>query len=143
MLKGFREFILRGNVIDLAVAVVIGAAFAGVVDALVKGFITPLIGALVGQPSFDFTIGPFGVGLLLTAVVNFLLVAAAIYFVVVMPMNRITARFKSAPPEPQTTRTCPECLSDIPRGARRCAFCTAEVAPATGAPAAERAARPR
>ena len=133
MLKGFREFILRGNVIDLAVAVVIGAAFAGVVDALVKGLITPLIGALVGQPQFDFTVGPFGVGLVITAIVNFLLVAAAIYFVIVVPMNRMTARFRSSTPEPQTTRKCPECLSDIPLDARRCAFCTAEVARAPAA----------
>jgi large conductance mechanosensitive channel len=130
MLKGFREFILRGNVIDLAVAVVIGAAFGAVVDALVKGFIMPLIGLLFGQPKFDFVVGPFGVGLFLTALVNFLLVAAAIYFLIIVPMNRIMARFKPSTPEPQTTRKCPECLSDIPLGAHRCAECTAALSAA-------------
>ena len=135
MLKGFREFILRGNVIDLAVAVVIGTAFAAVVDAIVKGLITPLIGALVGQPQFDFTVGPFGIGLVITAIVNFLLVAAAIYFLVVAPMNRIIARLKPPTSEPPSTQKCPDCLSDIPISARRCAFCTAEVGPAAGAAA--------
>lgn len=129
MLKGFREFILRGNVIDLAVAVVIGAAFTGVVDAVVKGLITPLIGALFGQPSFDFKIGPFGIGLILTALVNFLIVAIVVYFFVVVPMNRVMARLKPSTPAPQTTRACPECLSDIPLAAHRCAFCTAQVTP--------------
>lgn len=127
MIKGFRDFILRGNVIDLAVAVVIGAAFGGVVDAVVKGFITPLIGYIFGSPKYDFTVGVFGIGIILTALINFLVVAFVIYFFIVAPMNRIMARLKPAEPAPQPTRTCPECLSDIPAAARRCAFCTAEV----------------
>lgn len=127
MLKGFREFVLRGNVVDLAVAVVIGAAFGAVVDSVVKGLLMPLIGMLFGQPKFDFVVGPFGVGLFLTALVNFLIVAAAIYFFIVAPMNHIMTRFRQPAPTPPATRKCPECLSDIPLEARRCAFCTAEI----------------
>ena len=127
MLKGFRDFLLRGNVIDLAVAVVMGAAFGAVVTSLVEDVLTPLMGALVGQPDFSaITLGPLMIGNFLNAVLAFLLVAVVIYFVVVQPMNRITARF-TAPPEPQPTRSCPECLSEIPARARRCAFCTAPV----------------
>ncbi len=128
MFKGFRDFILRGNVLDLAVAVIIGAAFSAVVTSLVQDVITPLIGALVGQPDFSaLTLGPIRIGNFLNAVIAFLLVAVVIYFFVVAPMNRLMARFKPAPPEPQPTRPCPECLSEIPVGARRCAFCTAQV----------------
>ena len=128
MLKGFRDFILRGNVIDLAVAVVIGAAFSAVVTSLVQDVITPLIGAIVGQPDFSaITLGPIRIGNFLNAVIAFLLVAVVIYFFVVAPMNRLMARFKPVPPEPQPTRPCPECLSEIPVGARRCAYCTAQV----------------
>ncbi len=130
MLNGFKQFILRGNVLDLAVAVVIGAAFGAVVTALVKDLITPLIAAIVGQPDFSaiqFTINGsnFPVGDFINALVSFLLIAAAIYFIVMVPVNALTARMRrgEAPPDP-TTKECPECLSVIPIAARRCAHCT-------------------
>ena len=130
MLRGFKEFILRGNVLDLAVAVVIGGAFGAVVNAMVKDLITPLIGAIVGQPDFSALVvsvngSMFLIGDFLNAVVSFLLVAAAIYFFVVTPVNALNARRNrgEAPPDP-TTKKCPECLSEVPIAARRCAFCT-------------------
>jgi large conductance mechanosensitive channel len=128
MLKGFREFVFRGNVIDLAVAVVIGGAFGAVVTALVKDLITPFIAAIVGKPDFSafaFTINnsKFLFGDFLNAIVSFVLIAAAIYFLIVAPMNSMQARF--AKPKAATTKECPECLSTIPIGARRCAHCTA------------------
>jgi large conductance mechanosensitive channel len=130
MLKGFRQFLLRGNVIDLAVAVVVGGAFGVVVTALVKDLITPLIAALVGTPDFSalvFTVNgsKFLIGDFVNAVIAFLLVATAIYFFVVIPMNAVMARLNrgDAPPDP-TTKRCPECLSEVPIAARRCAFCT-------------------
>jgi len=130
MLKGFKEFLLRGNVVDLAVAVVIGGAFGAVVTALVKDLITPFIAAIVGKPDFSaltFTVNnsKFLYGDLLNAIVSFLLIAAAIYFIIVVPMNTIQARFKKpvAAAAP-TTKECPECLSAIPLAARRCAHCT-------------------
>ena len=130
MLKGFKEFLLRGNVIDLAVAVVIGGAFGAVVNAMVKDLITPLIGAIVGKPDFSALVvtvngSPFLIGDFLNAVVSFLLVSAAIYFFVVTPVNALIARRKrgEAPPDP-TTKKCPECLSEVPIAAKRCAFCT-------------------
>ena len=138
MLKGFREFLFRGNVIDLAVAVVIGAAFGAMVTAFVKDLLTPFIAAIVGKPDFSaltFTINnsKFLYGDFINAVVAFLLVAAAIYFAVIMPVKAITERFlakkEAAPP---TTMKCPECLSEIPIGARRCAHCTAVLASAAG-----------
>lgn len=133
MLKGFWKFILRGNVIDLAVAVIIGTAFGAVVNSVVKDIITPLIGAIGGQPDFSaVTLGPIQIGNVINNVLSFLIVAAVIYFVVVVPMNRIMARFKSSEPVPQQTRTCPECLSEIPLAARRCAFCTVEVSSEPG-----------
>lgn len=129
MLKGFREFILRGNVVDLAVAVMIGAAFGAVVSALVKDLLTPLIAAIVGQPDFSaiqFTVNgsKFLVGDFINALVAFLMVAVAVYFFVVTPMNVIQARRRrgEVPPDP-TTKKCPECLSEVPIAARRCAFC--------------------
>ncbi len=129
MLKGFKQFLMRGNVVDLAVAVVIGAAFGAVVTALVKDLITPLIAAIVGKPDFSaivFTINgsQFLIGDFINALVSFLLIAAAIYFFVVVPMNALTARMRrgEAPPDP-TTKKCPECLSEVPIAARRCAFC--------------------
>lgn len=133
MLKGFKDFILRGNVVDLAVAVVIGGAFGAIVTALVKDLITPLIAALVGKPDFSalmFTINgsKFLFGDFLNAVVAFLLVAVAIYLFIVVPMNAINSRLKKpATPEAPATRPCPECLSVIPIGARRCAHCTAVI----------------
>jgi large conductance mechanosensitive channel len=130
MLKGFKEFMLRGNVIDLAVAVVIGGAFGAVVDSLVKSLITPLIAAIVGKPDFS-AIGVtvngsrLLVGNFINAVISFVLVASAVYFFIVMPMNQLTARMRrgEASPDP-TTKKCPECLSDVAIKARRCAFCT-------------------
>jgi len=130
MLKGFRQFLLRGNVIDLAVAVVIGGAFGAVVTALVKDLITPLIAAIVGKPDFSaikFTINgsQFPVGDFINALVSFLLIGTAVYFFVVVPVNALMARIHrgEAPPDP-TTKKCPECLSDVPIAARRCAACT-------------------
>jgi large conductance mechanosensitive channel len=129
MLKGFKEFILRGNVIDLAVAVVIGAAFGAVVKAFVDNLITPLIAAIFGKPDFSglaFTINGsiFKYGLFINALITFVLVAAAVYFVVVAPMNKLAERrARGADPE---TKQCPECLSEIPHGARKCAFCGSE-----------------
>ncbi|HUZ52202.1 MAG TPA: large conductance mechanosensitive channel protein MscL [Streptosporangiaceae bacterium] len=141
MLKGFRDFILRGNVIDLAVAVVIGAAFGAVITAFVKDLITPIIAAVGGKPDFSaltFTINNsrFLFGDFINAVIAFLIIAAVIYFVVVVPMNAAAARRErgKAPAEP-TTRQCPECLSVIPLAAHRCAFCTAPVAPLAEVPA--------
>jgi large conductance mechanosensitive channel len=129
MLKGFKLFLLRGNVVDLAVAVVIGGAFGAVVASLVKDLLTPLIAAIVGKPDFSaiaFTVNgsKFLIGEFINAVVTFLLVAAAIYFFVVAPMNMMMARRRrgEAPPDP-TTKKCPECLSEIPIAARRCSFC--------------------
>jgi large conductance mechanosensitive channel len=130
MLKGFKQFIMRGNVIDLAVAVVIGGAFGTVVAALVKDLLTPLIAAVVGQPDFSaivFTINGsvFPIGDFLNAAVAFVLVAAALYFFVVAPMNAILARQRRGEPSPDpTTKKCRECLSEVPIAARKCAFCT-------------------
>ena len=132
MIKGFREFILRGNVIDLAVAVVIGAAFGAMITAFVANIITPLIAAIFGKPDFSdlvFTINnsTFKYGLFINAVISFLLIAAAIYFVVVVPMNKMNElRARGKAPEDPTTKQCPECLSEIPAGAHKCAFCTSE-----------------
>lgn len=134
MIKGFRDFILRGNVIELAVAVVIGAAFGAVVTAIAEGFIAPLIGLAGGAQSLEaLNAGAFKWGTILAAIVNFLITAAVVYFFVVVPMNRLMERFKPSAPAPQKTRACPECLSDIPLAARRCAYCTAEVAPRAAA----------
>lgn len=129
MFKGFKQFLLRGNVVDLSVAVVIGAAFGAVVAALVKDLLTPFIAAIVGQPDFSaiqFTINgsKFLIGDFVNAIVAFLLVSAAVYFFIVAPMNALAARRHrgEAPPDP-TTKKCPECLSEVPIAARRCAFC--------------------
>ena len=129
MLSGFKQFILRGNVVDLAVGVVIGAAFGSVVTAFTKDLLTPLIAALVGQPDFSaisFTVSSsvFPVGDFINALVSFLLIAAAVYFFVVTPINALVARMRKAPaPADPTTRKCPECLSEIPIDAKRCAHC--------------------
>jgi large conductance mechanosensitive channel len=133
MLSGFKQFILRGNVIDMAVGVVIGAAFAGVVGAFTKDLLTPFIAAIVGKPDFSaisFTINNsvFVVGDFINAAISFLLIAAAVYFFVVTPINALVARMRKAPaPADPTTRKCPECLSEIPINARRCSFCTQPV----------------
>lgn len=130
MLKGFKEFVLRGNVLDLAIAVVLGAAFSNLITAMVKDLITPLIGALIGKPDFSAWIvtvngSEFLVGDFLNALIAFVLMAAAIYFFVVAPMNAWIARRRrgEAPTDP-TTKKCPECISEVPIAARRCAFCT-------------------
>ena len=133
MLKEFREFILRGNLVDLAVAVVIGTAFAAVVTALVADVITPLIAAFGGQPDFSrlkFTINgsTFRYGHFLNALLAFLTVAAVVFFLVLKPVNALMARRKVDTPTDKTTRTCPECLSDIPLAAKRCSHCAQLVA---------------
>jgi len=134
MLKGFRDFILRGNVVDLAVAVIIGAAFNAIIASLVGDVLNPLIAATIGKPDFSSVIlhvgsGQIMVGKFLNAVVAFLIVAAVVYFAIVLPMNTISARMKKTESAAvPTTRTCPECLSEIPLAARRCAHCTQPVA---------------
>jgi large conductance mechanosensitive channel len=135
-MSGFKNFILRGNVVDLAVGIVIGAAFGAVVSGFVQAFLTPLVGLAAGQAG-DFSHQGFKVsgttfpyGAFIQAVVSFILIAAAVYFFVVVPVNKLMERRKTEPDVPSTTRECPECLSSIPIAARRCAFCTAEVAPA-------------
>lgn len=133
MLSGFKQFILRGNVVDMAVGVVVGAAFATVVSAFTKDLLTPLIAALVGKPDFSnilFTVhgSKFMLGDFINAGVSFILVAAAVYFFVVVPVNLLVARMRKAPsPADPTTKKCPECLSEIPIDARRCAHCSQPV----------------
>ena len=134
LLKEFRAFILRGNLVDLAVAVVIGTAFAAVVNAFVKDLVTPLIAAIGGKPDFStlaFTINGsrFSYGDFFNALLTFLIVAAVIFFLVVKPVNAMMARFKPETAVDKPVRECPECLSDIPVTARRCAFCTTELTP--------------
>jgi large conductance mechanosensitive channel len=139
-MKGFRDFILRGNLVDLAVAVVIGTAFGVLVTALVKDLITPLLAAIGGKPNFDnlsFTINGshFLYGAFINALLAFLILAAVVYFLVVKPFAALLERLmpkKDIGP----IRECPECLSDIPAAARRCSFCTSEVGPAPVAPTA-------
>jgi len=131
----FKQFLLRGNVVDLAVGVVMGAAFGTVVTALVKDFITPLIAAIFGKPDFSaisFTVNgsTFGVGDFINAVIAFILVAIAVFFFVVKPVNFLMSRARREPPADPTTMKCPECMSEIPIGAKRCAFCTQTVAAA-------------
>lgn len=154
MLKGFRDFILRGNVVDLAVAVIIGAAFGAITSSVTADVITPIISAVIGAPDFSSLVihvpvlhhvppppnplpanyvapGDIHIGKLLNALINFLLVAAAIYFAIVLPMQMLLKKFqpaKAAPPP--TTRPCPECLAQIPIAAKRCQFCAQPVQPA-------------
>jgi large conductance mechanosensitive channel len=132
LLKGFGNFLMRGNVVDLAVAVVIGAAFGAIVTALVKDLITPLIAAIAGKPEFSsiaFTVhgSRFPIGDFINSVFSFMLIAAAIYYLVILPMAAVTSRF-TKPDETPKMRECPECLSDIPAAATRCKFCTAQSA---------------
>ena len=139
MFKGFRQFVMRGNVMDLAVAVVLGAAFGAVVTSFVTSILTPLIAAMVGKPDFSaFNVTVNGAvisyGIFLNALISFLLVAAAVYFFMVAPMNAWKARAaRSAVPADPTTKKCPECASEIPIAARRCAFCTSVVTQSTPA----------
>lgn len=134
MLKGFRDFILRGNVVDLAVAFIMGAAFNAIVTSLVGDVLNPLIAATLGKPDFSGVVlhvggGQIKVGSFFNAVVSFLIVAAVIYFAIVTPMNALQARLKKpAAPAAPTTKPCPECLSEIPLAARRCAHCSQPVA---------------
>jgi large conductance mechanosensitive channel len=134
MFKGFRDFILRGNVMDLAVAVIIGGAFGKIVSSLVSDIINPVIGSTVGQPNFGYIVlhlgkGKITIGNFINAVIEFLIVAAVVYFVFVLPVNALLARIKKpeAPAAP-ATKPCPECLSEIPAAAKRCAHCAQPVA---------------
>ncbi len=129
MAGGFKQFLLRGSVVDLAVGVVVGAAFGGVVTAFTKDLLTPLIAAVAGKPYFgaiQFTINnsKFLVGDFVNAVVSFLIVATAVYYFVVLPVNAMVSRARKEPPADPTTKKCPECMSEIAIGAKRCAFCT-------------------
>jgi len=133
IVKDFKQFLLRGNVVDLAVGIVIGVAFGAVITALVADLLTPLIAAIAGKHDFSaltFTINGsrFLYGDFLNALIAFISVAAAVFFFVVRPVNALMARRKTEPPVDETTRQCPECLSEIPIAARRCAFCTTVVA---------------
>jgi large conductance mechanosensitive channel len=134
MLKGFRDFILRGNVMDLAVAVVIGAAFGKIITALVNDLVNPLIAALVEKPDLSGLVltlhgGVFKYGDFLNEFISFLSIAAAVYFFVVLPVNTLMNKFKKpVPATPPATKACPECLSDIPEAARRCSHCAQPVA---------------
>jgi large conductance mechanosensitive channel len=133
MLKDLKAFLLRGNVVDLAVGVVIGAAFGAVVTALVNNLLTPLIAAIVGKPSFaelEFVIhgSHFKYGAFVNALITFVLVATAVFYFVVVPVNALVARSRRQPPAEPDTRKCPECLSVVPLEARRCAYCTSPIA---------------
>ena len=134
MFKGFRAFVLRGNVLDLAVAVVMGGAFGAVVTAFVKDLLTPLIAAIAGKPDFSaiaFQVNgsKFLVGDVINQIISFLLIAIAVYVFVITPVNALVARMNrgETPPDP-TTKKCGECLSEVPIAARRCAFCTSPIA---------------
>jgi large conductance mechanosensitive channel len=135
MLKGFRDFVLRGNVVDLAVAVILGAAFNAIVGSLVTDVLNPLIAATIGKPDFSAVIlhvgnGEIKVGNFFNAVVSFIIVAAVVYFAIVLPLNHLMARMKKpeAPAAPAPTKVCAECLSEIPAAAKRCAHCAQLVA---------------
>lgn len=133
MTKDFKQFLLRGNVVDLAVGIVVGAAFGAVVTALVRDFITPLIASIIGtsKSGLTFRVGAaaFLVGDFLDAVISFVLISAVVFFFVVKPINYLVSLHRTQETPDPTTRKCPECLSEIPILARRCAFCTSEVAP--------------
>jgi large conductance mechanosensitive channel len=133
MAGGFKQFLLRGNVVDLAVGVVVGAAFGSVVTAFTKDLLTPLIAAVAGKPDFSaiqFTVNgsKFPIGDFVNAIVSFVIVAAAVYYMVVLPINALVSRSRKEPPADPTTKKCPECLSEIPIQARKCAFCTSALA---------------
>lgn len=132
MLKGFRDFVLRGNVMDLAVAVIIGAAFTAIVTALTQNIISPLIAAFVGKPNFDYLVwnvhgGVVKYGTFVTAVIDFLILAGVVYFFLVLPTQYLLKKFSPEKAEPPTTKACPQCKSDIPIDATRCKFCTQPV----------------
>lgn len=132
MLKDFKQFILRGNVVDLAVGVIMGAAFTSIVNSLVKDILTPFIAAIFKQPDFSglyFTLNHsrFTYGNFINALVSFLLVSTTVYFFVVTPINTLVSKMRKEPPIDPTTKKCPECLSEIPKDAKRCAFCTSQL----------------
>src|SRR5580698_8887904 len=132
MIKGFRDFLMRGNVVDLAVAVIIGAAFTAIVTSFVTNIITPLIAAIVGKPSFKALTFPLNgtpilYGAFLDSVISFLLIAFVVYFMIVVPMNYAMSKMRKPEAEAPTTKSCPQCLSDIPVAATRCKFCTQAV----------------
>jgi len=133
-MDGFKKFLLRGNVVDLAVAVVIGAAFGAIVTAFVAAFVTPLVGLVTGAAgdfsTKTFTIGEtvFPYGQFVQALLSFVIIAAVVYFFVVKPVNQLMERFKTEPEVDSPTKSCPHCLSNIPAAAGRCAFCTMEQA---------------
>ena len=132
MAGGFKQFLLRGNVVDLAVGVVVGAAFGGVVTAFTKDLLTPLIAAIAGKPDFSaiqFTVNnsKFLVGDFVNAIVSFVIIAAAVYYFVVLPVNTLVSRAHKEPPADPATKKCPECMSEIAIAAKRCAFCTSQL----------------
>ena len=132
MIKDFKEFLMRGNMLDLAVAVVIGAAFGAVITALVADIITPVIAAIGGKPDFSgltFSINnsQFLYGHFINAIIAFVIIAAAVFFLVIKPMNALMERMKKEEPADETMRKCPECMSEIPKEAKRCMNCTVEV----------------
>ncbi len=129
MIKGFRDFVLRGNVVDLAVGIVIGVAFGALVNSFVANLIMSPIGAVFGKPSFDqLALGPFKYGAFLTVLVQFLIIAVAIYFVVVVPMNAVMKRLGLLK-EPPRMRDCPSCLQSVPAAATKCMYCTVDLKP--------------
>jgi len=140
--NGFKQFILRGNVVDLAVGVVFGAAFSGLVNSIVKDLFTPLIAAIFTQPDFSqlqFTIhgSKFAIGDFINTFLSFIVLAIVVYFFIVLPMNALIERSRRGPPADPTTKKCPECKSEIPIEATRCKFCTVQLAPAVHSPEKE------
>ena len=128
-MEGFKQFLLRGNVVDMAVGIVIGAAFGTVVTSFVKDLLTPLIAAIIHAPDFSriaFVLNgsKFLIGDFINAIISFLIIATAVYFAVILPVNALVARMRRQPPPDPTTKKCPECISEIPIQARKCAFCT-------------------
>lgn len=131
MLSDFKKFVLRGNVVDLAVAVVIGAAFGALVTAFVKDFIAPVVALVLGKSSFEsVTLWVFKVGDFVMALLGFLIIAAVVYFFVVQPVNWAIERSRTEPPADPTTKKCSRCLSEVPLAATRCAYCTSDLEPA-------------
>jgi large conductance mechanosensitive channel len=132
MFSEFKKFLLRGNVVDLAVGIIIGAAFVAIVNSLVADLLTPLIAAVFGKPDFSaltFSINKstFSYGSFINALTSFAIIAAVVFYFIVVPINALIARSRKEPPADPTKKKCPECLSEIPAEARRCAFCTSEV----------------
>jgi len=135
MLGEFKKFLLRGNVVDLAVGIIIGAAFVAIVNSLVADLLTPLIAMIFGKPdfsalTFEINKSTFSYGSFINALISFLIIAAVVFYFIVVPINALIARSRKGAPADETTKKCPECLSEIPAEARRCAFCTSEVGPA-------------